>query len=194
MQFTFVSCVSRSITELNRKENKDIVVLPSFKRSAIIAGISKLPEAMGNSFRVFIVKKAFCDNSQSNIDNSGIPNIDAMIGTYCGVIDKDNYLFNKEDIVNAFYKEMYEHGRIEEKSFDELGVVHDKDSLGNIVSHNFGIHGESCQSAKVLSSSRQRQARKDQLFAIKLSQYDRHQEAYMLNQKNTLTMQNARRG
>ena len=39
------------------KLNKDIVNLPSFKKAAIIAGLTKLPEAMGIAFRVSIVKK-----------------------------------------------------------------------------------------------------------------------------------------
>ena len=83
--------------DCTKKINKDIVILPSFKKSAIIAGLSKLPEAMGIAFRVSIVKKAFQDNGQIGKDDIHIPNIDAMIGTYRGVIDKDHYLYNKYD-------------------------------------------------------------------------------------------------
>ena len=54
-----------------------------------------------------------------------------MIGTYRGVIDKDHYFYNKDDIAKEFQKEMYGHaGKIEQTTFDEFGVVHDNDLLG----------------------------------------------------------------
>ena len=50
--------LEKQFIHLTNKINKDIVILPSFKKSAIIAGLSKLPEAMGIAFRVSIVKKS----------------------------------------------------------------------------------------------------------------------------------------
>ena len=49
-----------------------------------------------------------------------------MRGTYRGIIEKDYYKYNKNEIVTSTqYKEMYENGRIEEIGFDEQGVSHD---------------------------------------------------------------------
>ena len=100
---------------------------------------------MGIAFRVSIVKKAFQDNGQVSKKEHQLPNIDAMVGTYRGIIDKDNYLYNKNDIISTYYKEMYENGRIEESTFDKEGVIHDTDTMGKTVSRDFGIHRESCQ-------------------------------------------------
>ena len=176
--------LEKEYLEDSEEKNLARVILPSIKRSAIlIAGVSKLPEAMGIAFRVSIVKKAFQDNGQIGLDGSTIPNIDAMVGTYRGVIDKDHYLYKTDEIINTYYKEMYKNGKIEEATFDDLNIAEDKDSLGNIVKRNFGIHHEACQRAKVLSSSTQRQARKDQLHSIKVNQHEKHQEAYKAETK-----------
>ena len=101
-----------------------------------------------------------------------------MIGTYRGLIDKDHYLYNKMDIISTFYKEMYQNGRIEETSFDDKQVSNDKDSHGNVVFRNFGIHREHCQRAKILSSKKQRQARQDLLHLIKVNQYKSNQKLF----------------
>ena len=170
--------LENQFAEAKKKLNKDIVILPAHKKSAIVAGLSKLPEAMGIAFRVSIVKKAFQDNGQISIDDCELPNIDAMVGTYRGVIDNDHILHKKNEIVSTYYKEMYENGRIDESTFDRLGVVMDKDSNGNEISRNFGIHRETCQRAKVLSSKVQRQARLDLQKRIQLHQYEKHDEAY----------------
>ena len=66
------------------------------------------------------------------LENNQLPNIDAMVGTYRGSIEKDHYLYNKNEIVSTYYKEMYVDGRIEESSFDEQGVRHDTDTMGKI--------------------------------------------------------------
>ena len=50
---------------------------------------------MGVAFRVAV--KAFCDNGQNSIeDYVGLPNIDAMVGTYRGFIDENHYLIIKK--------------------------------------------------------------------------------------------------
>ena len=170
--------LEKEYADLTTKKGKDIVILPSFKKAAIIAGLSKLPEAMGVAFRVSVVKKAFQDNGQVSRENDQLPNIDKMIGTYRGIIDKEHDLYNKNDIISTYYKEMYENGRIEESSFDKQNVQHDKDTMGKKVSRDFGIHRESCQRAKILSSKKQRQARKALLHQIRINQYNRNKDCY----------------
>ena len=133
---------------------------------------------MGIAFRVSVVKKAFQDNGQVSKADDQLPNIDAMVGTYRGIIDKDNYLNNKNDIISTYYEEMYKNGRIEESTFDKEGVIHDTDTMGKRVFRDFGIHRESCQRAKILSSTKQRQARKALLHQIRINQYKRNKDCY----------------
>ena len=133
---------------------------------------------MGIAFRVSIVKQAFKDNGQMSINDSAIPNVDVMVEMYHGVINQNHILKDKDATISSYYKEMYDNGRIEEGTFDKLGVVMDKDSFGNDISRNFGIHHKTCQRAKVLSSKVQRQYRLDLHKAIKLHQYKKYIEAY----------------
>ena len=81
-----------------------------------------------------------------------MPNVQSIINTYLGSIDKDHYLYNSSDIIHKFYLDVYINGHIQEEAFDKEGVVADIDLKGKYVTRNFGIVKENCQWAKVLSA------------------------------------------
>ena len=141
--------------------NGRVVLLPLHKKQSIIVGLSKLPIAMSTACTTEIIQSAFRDNGQLDGDNGVIPNIKNLLGTYRGSIGDDHYLKQGEKIIKTFYKETYMKGRIEESSFDNAKIDHDRDRVGNIITRDFGISKENCQRAKILSCETQRQARLD---------------------------------
>ena len=74
-----------------------------------------------------------------------------MINTYHGSINETHCLFNHENIICQYYKEVYSNRRIQESSFDAGNIPTDKDSLGKFVNQDFGISKENCPRANILS-------------------------------------------
>ena len=59
-----------------------------------MAGLSKLPTAMGSAFTPEIIIQAFRNNGQIDLDVGAIPNIEGLMGTYCGNIP-DNHILKQ---------------------------------------------------------------------------------------------------
>ena len=57
-------------------DKTDIVLLPAHKKKAILAGLSKLPTAMGSAFTPEIIIQAFKNNGQIDEKEGVIPNIE----------------------------------------------------------------------------------------------------------------------
>ena len=166
------------LENISDSEKTDIVILPLHKKKAILAGLSKLPTAMGSAFTPEIITQAFKDNGQINEDESAIPNIDGLMGTYRGNIPDDHILKDYKSIIETYYREMFLNGRVEESTFETNNIESDKDSQGNDVTRDFEISKENCQRAKILSASKQRQARLDLIDSIKVAQDKKHTELY----------------
>ena len=163
----------QDLEKTSDKGNGRVVLLPTHKKNAIIVGLSKLPIAMASAFTLDIIQSAFCDNGMLDQVNEVMPCLKNLVGTYRGGIDKDHYLRNPERIVKKFYKETYLNGRVEESSFDKEKLDMDRDSLGNIITRDFGISKENCQRAKVLSCDTQRKARQTLKKEIKIKEYEK---------------------
>ena len=82
-----------------------------------------------------------------------------------------------------FNKETYLNGKIEESSFDKEKLDLDRDSVGTIVTRDFGISKENCQRAKVLSCDIQRKARQDLRKEVQKIQYEKLVDLYEDEQK-----------
>ena len=157
--FFRISTLLNDLEDMTDRSNGRVVVLPKHKKDAITVGLSKLPIAMASAFTTANIQSAFRDNGMIDECNQVIPNVKSMLGTYRGCIGRNHYLDDGMGIIRQFYKETYMNGRIQESSFDNLNIDQDKDSLGNVVSRDFGISKENCQRAKVLSSETQRKER-----------------------------------
>ena len=78
------SCIQDMFTELeivSNPDKTDVVILPVHKK-AILAGLSKLPSAMGSSFTPEIIMQAFKNNGQIDEEEGVIPDIEGLMGTY----------------------------------------------------------------------------------------------------------------
>ena len=137
----------------------DIVIIKGTKRKAIVEGLSKLPNAMGDAYNRSAIVSGFHDNGQIDKLNKTLPCLKSLIGTYRGPISKDHCLNECTSLVTKFYNEMYLTGRIEESSFENEEIMHDTDSFGNKVTRDYSVSRENYQRAKVLSASTQREAR-----------------------------------
>ena len=133
---------------------------------------------MGSAFSPSIVTSAFEGNGQIDKLDGIIPSIEGLIATYRGSIPPNHYLRDTDNIIRKFYHEVYTTGRITEKSFDDAGVVVDRDSDGNIVNRNFGIQKENCQRAKVLSAKPQRLERIELVKQMKKLEKERYMKLY----------------
>lgn len=156
----------------------DIVILPNHKKKALLAGLSKLPTAMGAAFKPANVRKAFYGTGQIDATNKIMPSIEGLIGTYRGTIGGNHFLKKSTEIINTFYKEMYTTGMVSESTYESKGVEEDKDSRGNVVSRDFGISKENCQRAKILSSPVQRSERLKLIESIKKEQIKKQISMY----------------
>ena len=115
-------------------------------KKAIIAGLRKLPKAMGLAFKSDIIRKAFMDNDQIDTNTEElVPQFEGLAGTYHGNMSPDHFLTKIGKIVKTYYEELFFNGRIEESSFDTNNVPKDYDSLGNKVKCDFDIEKENCQ-------------------------------------------------
>ena len=110
---------------------------------------------MGSSFTPEIIMQAFKYNGQIDTEEGVIPNIEGLMGTYRGNIPDNHILKQYKSIIEAYYKEMFMNGRIDESTFDTNDIEPDRDSQGNLVSRDFTISKENCQRAKILSADKQ---------------------------------------
>ena len=166
------------------ENDKDkIVRLPTHKRKALIAGLAKLPTAMGAAFAPTNIIKGFLANGQLDWGINLVPNLDAMLNTWRGNVD-NSVLEDKEELVKFFYSDMFLEGMIEESKFEEFGVPCDTNSSGKIVHRNFDIAQENRQRAKILSSKVQRKKRKELIRENREKAYETLLGFY--NKENTI--------
>ena len=170
---------------------KNIIVFEPAKENALCEFLAKLPKIMRSSMTVDDVQKGFLGNGQIDADSKSVPDLFNLIGTYRGEIDDSEEMYY-ENIFKTFYDVMSDNGHIDESVFDDNDIPLDMDSDGTIVLKNFGIAGECRQRAKILSSGKQRDLRRELLDKIESlkreaqqKQYDREQKIF-LNAKKCL--------
>ena len=158
--------------------SKQILKLPSHKKKAILATVSKMPIATSRAYSEAIIKKAFVVNSQLDPTYKAVPSFTGLTNTYRGDI-KGTCLENKESLFSESYEEVYMTGMVSKNTLDLLNVPKDVNVNGEIVDCDTGIQLENRQRAKTFSSLAQIEARRDLIFSKRMDLFKKEEKLYL---------------
>ena len=159
-----------------------ILALPSHKKKAILATISKLPIATSKAYSDQTIKKAFILNGQLDVAHNLVTSLNNLLHTYRGNIE-GTCLKSKESLIQSLYEDCYTTGIVNDKKFDEINVPKDYALNGDIVNRDVGISQENRQRAKILTSPTQIQERLDLIHQKKMNKYYQLMSLYMAEEK-----------